>query len=104
MPDLPGSLSGAPARWRKPCLRPLFRGLLGAVVAVIAVSLAALPLAAQTGTITGEVQEAGSGAPAGGVQVYLVGTGAGTLTNAAGRYVLPNVPPGTYTVRVEFIG
>ena len=43
-------------------------------------------------------------APLASTQVYLVGTGIGTLSNAQGRFLILNVPPGSYTIRVERIG
>jgi TonB-linked SusC/RagA family outer membrane protein len=50
------------------------------------------------------VVAAGSLAPLSSTQVYVVGTGIGSLTNTNGRYLLLNVPAGTYQVRVERIG
>ena len=46
----------------------------------------------------------GSGAPLGEVQIFLTGTGVGSLTRQNGRYVLLNVPPGSYEMRAERIG
>jgi len=62
------------------------------------------PLVAQDGTITGMVTDAASSRPMGSVQVYLVDTSLGTLTNQGGRYLILNVPAGTYQVRAERIG
>ncbi len=61
-------------------------------------------LAQETGTLTGQVVDGSDMSPLAGVQLYLVDTGLGTLTNAAGRYVLLNVPAGSYTLRAEIIG
>ena len=79
---------------------------LGKGVALAAVlSLAALPAAAQqTGTVTGTVSDAATNAGLQSVQVYLVDTGLGTLTNTSGRYLILNVPAGTYTLRAERLG
>ena len=60
--------------------------------------------AAQTGTVRGRVIEAGSERPVADVQVLVVGTSTGTVTNALGEYVLPRVPAGARTVRVRRIG
>ncbi|MBA4156323.1 MAG: SusC/RagA family TonB-linked outer membrane protein [Gemmatimonadetes bacterium] len=66
---------------------------------------AAPPLSAQeAGTVRGRVVETGSQRPLGGVQVSVVGTNRGTLTNAAGDYLLVAVPTGTQRVRAQFIG
>jgi TonB-linked SusC/RagA family outer membrane protein len=60
--------------------------------------------AQDVGTVTGQVVDATSMSPLSGVQVYLVGTGMGTLTNQTGRFIILNVPAGTYTARAELIG
>lgn len=60
--------------------------------------------AAQNGTITGSVTEGMAGQPITSVQVYLVDTSLGTLTNQAGRFLILNVPAGTYQLRAERIG
>ncbi len=77
-------------------------GLLGAVFALA--STVGSASAQQTATITGQVTDAASGAGLSAVQVYLAGTGTGTLSNASGRYLLLNVPVGTFTIQVERIG
>ena len=80
---------------------------LGRVAAIVAVSLVlvAQPAAAQqTGTITGLVTDGGTSAGIPSVQVYLVDTGLGTLSNASGRFLIVNVPVGNYTIRVERLG
>ena len=65
---------------------------------------AASPVSAQTGQITGTVTDAQSGAPIGEVQVYLVGETLGALSRADGRFLILNVPAGSYEVRAERIG
>ncbi len=80
---------------------------LGRAAAVIAVSLAlvAPPVAAQqTGTVAGAVTEGTSASGIASAQVFLVDTGLGTLTTAGGRFVILNVPVGSYTIRVERLG
>jgi TonB-dependent starch-binding outer membrane protein SusC len=66
---------------------------------------AAVPLAAQpTGRVTGRVTDAATNRPIQGVQVFIPPTGIGTLTDAAGRFLLLNVPPGTYPVTAQLVG
>lgn len=60
--------------------------------------------AQQAGEVTGRVVDELSQAPLASVQVYLDGTGLGTLTNAEGQYVITNVPAGSYTMRATRIG
>jgi len=62
------------------------------------------PAEQQTGSIRGRVVDAVSARPIAGAQIQIVGTQRGGLTNANGDYLLLNVPPGSYTVRAQFIG
>ena len=39
-----------------------------------------------------------------GTNVYLEGTGMGTITDNEGNYVIHKVPPGNYTLKFKFIG
>jgi TonB-linked SusC/RagA family outer membrane protein len=69
--------------------------------------LGAVPesLAAQeTGTIRGTVRSAVADRPLPGAQVSVPGTGRGTLTNNDGEYLIPGIPTGSQTVRVNMIG
>src|SRR5438067_2558481 len=71
-------------------------------IAAVVTLLAAAPVLAQTGTITGTVTAADGGQPIAHAQVR-AGIGIGALTRADGRYSL-RVAPGTYTVRVTRLG
>ena len=74
-------------------------------VLVTAVACLAAPgLSAQTGTVTGRVVDAMSGAPLPSVQVFLPGLNRGTLTGENGRYILLDVPAGEYQAMAERIG
>lgn len=59
---------------------------------------------AQTGRLIGTVTDSESGDSIPGATVLLEETSQGTATDLDGRYVVLNVRPGTYTVRVSFIG
>ncbi len=76
--------------------------LLAAVAAVAFVWPA--QVAAQDGTITGQVTAATTGQPINGVQVSIVDTNLGGLTNADGRFLVNRVPAGSYTVRAVYVG
>jgi TonB-linked SusC/RagA family outer membrane protein len=79
----------------------------GGLVLVLAAMLgwAPAPLTAQaTGTLVGTVRDAASQRPLEAVQVYIGGTGIGALTNAAGRFLLLNVPAGEHTLVAELVG
>lgn len=56
-----------------------------------------------TGTITGTVTAAESGAPLPGAQVSVQGTVRRTVTDAQGRYRIA-IEPGTYTVQATTLG
>jgi iron complex outermembrane receptor protein len=73
-------------------------------IAMIAV---ALPAAAQTGTISGRVTEAGTNRPIANVGVRAVSgvrAIAGAYTDESGAYRIVNVPAGTYAVEARGIG
>jgi len=55
-------------------------------------------------TISGRVTDEQTGQPLSAVQVYLVGTTIGSLTDGNGRYSIPDVPPGIYAVEAKLIG
>lgn len=76
---------------------------LTAVVMAIAL-LPAAGRAQQTGTISGQVSEAGTQRPLGGAQVAVVGTSRVTRTDAAGRYTLTGVPSGAQRVVASLVG
>lgn len=62
-------------------------------------------VAAQSrGNVVGQVREASSGKALAGAQVYIPGTGIGSLTNADGQYTLAGVPVGPQTIRIQMIG
>lgn len=85
--------------WRS-ALRFSSVGILTLAFAVLGAS----PALAQNGTVTGTVTDAANSAPLPSTQVYLVDTGLGSLTQSSGRFLVLNVPPGNYTLRVERIG
>ncbi len=59
---------------------------------------------AQTGTITGNVTDATSGETLPGANVLVVDLDKGTSTDANGNFEITEVPPGTHTVRVTYVG
>ena len=85
--------------------RTMFARLSGAILAALtAIVWTAAPGAAQTGSLTGTVVDATSGAPINGAQVSIEGTTLGGLSNAQGRFLILNVPTGSQTVRVTYLG
>ncbi|MDE2805996.1 MAG: SusC/RagA family TonB-linked outer membrane protein [Gemmatimonadota bacterium] len=81
--------------------RSLVRTLgLGVLALIVPAALAGQ----QTGTVTGTVTDAMSMQPLAGAQVSIEGTNRGALSTGEGRFVMLNVPAGTYTIRVELLG
>jgi TonB-linked SusC/RagA family outer membrane protein len=76
---------------------------LTAAVALVAPAAGAQQPAA-AGTITGTVTEQGTSTPLAAVQVNVVGTTRGAITNEAGVYRILGVTPGTVQVRVRRLG
>ncbi|MFQ5568481.1 MAG: TonB-dependent receptor domain-containing protein [Rhodothermales bacterium] len=73
---------------------------------VILVALFFLPtlVAAQTGTIKGSVIAEDIGEPLPGVNVFLDGTTRGDATGAGGRFMIKEVPVGSYVLVVRILG
>lgn len=78
-----------------------------AIVATLALATLSAPPPAQGqegGTIRGSVTARATMRPLTGAQVFLPGTGRGTVSNAGGQFLIPNVPVGQHTVRVQMLG
>src|SRR6266576_6938216 len=72
-------------------------------IGVVAALLAAAPVLAQTGTITGTVTSAADGRPISDARIRVGSSTIGTLTRSDGHYSV-TVAAGTYTVRVARLG
>ncbi len=57
-----------------------------------------------TGKLHGTLTHAESGEPIIGATIQLLGTNFGRISDAKGRFVILNISPGIYTVRISFIG
>ena len=74
------------------------------VLAAVAVSTLAMPLAAQQGTVRGSVVDSTSQRGIPGVTVTISGSTRVTVTDDAGRFTLRNVPAGNTAIRAQRIG
>ncbi len=59
---------------------------------------------AQTGSVSGTVQDTDTGELLPGANIFIVELERGAATNADGEYTIIGIPAGTYTFRVTFIG
>lgn len=82
-------------------IRMTVAGLAGALV--LALLAGDWVGAGTTGIVSGIVRSA-DGTPLSGANVIIAGTKLTTVTDAAGHYVITNVPPGDYEVRAEMVG
>ena len=57
-----------------------------------------------TGKISGSIDRQESGDPLVGATLQIVGTNFGRISDEQGRFVILNIPPGIYTLRISFIG
>jgi hypothetical protein len=73
-------------------------------IGLIVALLFSVPSFAGLGKIAGKVTDEATGEALAGAQIQIVGTTMGAAANAQGQYFILNVPPGTYTLRVSFMG
>jgi hypothetical protein len=57
-----------------------------------------------TGKLTGKVTDNSTGEPLIGANIIIQGTTLGAVADRSGRFIIINIPPGTYSVKVSFIG
>lgn len=61
-------------------------------------------LCQSSGSVTGKVTDLETGDPLPGANVLIVGTSLGASTGLSGDYNISNVPAGSYTLRVSYVG
>lgn len=75
------------------------------VLLPMALFLCESPLFAQTvGEVGGKVMDENAGEPLIGANVLIVGTTLGSVTDFDGSFQIKNILPGSYSVRISFIG
>lgn len=75
-----------------------------AILGCMIIAAAVAPAAAGDGKISGIVTDSQSGDPLVSASIVLEGTRLGTVSDDKGRYFILNVPPGSYTLRVSYVG
>ncbi|MDZ7264181.1 MAG: TonB-dependent receptor [candidate division KSB1 bacterium] len=79
--------------------------MIATCLLAVAIMLCSVVIAeAQRGQISGRVTDSESGKALPGANIFLKGTSLGAASDLNGYYVIPNVPPGTYTITVSYIG
>lgn len=73
---------------------------LGLILASTAVALAA----GTTGSLKGKITDVSSRESLPGVNILIVGSGRGGVTNERGEYFITGITPGSYVLRVSLIG
>ena len=66
--------------------------------------LGAMLYAQSSGKLMGIITDENTGEPLIGANVVIEGTFLGAATNVEGRYVILNIPPGIYNVKVSMVG
>jgi len=77
---------------------------VSALVACVLATASATEGFAQTGVVRGTVVDSASRRPVDAVQVTIVGSMVGAITNASGQYVIRNAPVGNHVVRAARLG
>jgi len=99
---MPGSPHVTDPTRGRAAARSCARGSL-AIAVLLAGGLARLNAQGTTGKIQGTVANA-AGNPVAGAQVILRGTALGAIASSSGYYFINNVPAGTYTLFVVYVG
>ncbi|MGC8595554.1 MAG: TonB-dependent receptor [Candidatus Kryptoniota bacterium] len=72
--------------------------------ACILLSAFSKPAFSAGATVRGHVKDLSTGEPLPGANVLIVGTVLGASTDLNGKFVIMNVPPGTYSVKASYVG
>lgn len=84
-------------------LRPKCFFNLGILIAILFL-LPNRHLFAQKGELRGKITDSKTGEALVGATVFLVDTDLGAASNADGDYVIRNIPPDSYNIRISYIG
>jgi hypothetical protein len=78
-----------------------FINRIGVLVFIVCVAASAN---GQTGTLSGKVNDEQTGEEIVGANILIVGTRLGATTDIDGKYQVRNLPFGTYSVRISYVG
>ena len=74
------------------------------IVLLIAIVFSSNLFAGETGKISGKIIDKNDGSPLVGASVIIEDMNLEAATDVNGEYFIINIPPGSYTVRAEYIG
>jgi outer membrane receptor protein involved in Fe transport len=74
------------------------------LIFLLIITIFSFTFAGTTGKLSGRVTETETGEPLIGVNVIIEGTSFGAATDLDGRYIINNIPPGTYSVVFSAVG
>ena len=82
------------------------KNLVTNVVLAALLVIISSPLFGQTGVgkLSGKIVDSQTKDPLIGANVVIVNTNLGAATNTTGDYFILNIPPGTYTVKISYVG
>lgn len=78
--------------------------VISILVLLFLLTTSSMALAAFSVSIEGVVKDAQTGEPLPGANVFIVGTSLGAASYSNGKFLIPKVPPGSYSLRVTYIG
>ena len=74
------------------------------IICVFILTILLNPLSGQSGNIKGYISSANNQTKLQGANIILLSTNLGSVSDSSGIYIIPNILPGTYSIRANYIG
>jgi len=74
------------------------------LIIILVIIFSSMTHAGVTGKLSGSVKDSVTGEPLVGANVVVLGTDLGGATNLEGEFIILNIPPGLYKIKVSYIG
>ena len=74
------------------------------IIYVFILTILLNPLSGQSGNIKGYISSANNQTKLQGANIILLSTNLGSVSDSSGIYIIPNILPGTYSIRANYIG
>lgn len=84
--------------------RVVFLLELAAIVCLSGIMVETISAQESFGTIVGSVTAEDTGNPLSNTNVFIVGTGLGSLSNQSGSFIIERIPPGTHQLQLSYMG